>query len=75
VIIFAEPLAAAIQTFELTPVNKGDTVAVLGVGRLGTLVCAVANILRVHDAVPLIRRLRCLNPEEFPCKNGFKGSN
>jgi len=43
--VLAEPLAAAIQTFELTPVSKGDTVAVLGVGRLGTLVCAVANAL------------------------------
>ena len=43
--VFVEPLAAAIQTFELTPVNKGDSVVVLGVGRLGTLVCAVANIL------------------------------
>jgi threonine dehydrogenase-like Zn-dependent dehydrogenase len=43
--VFVEPLAAAIQTFELTPVNKGDSVVVLGVGRLGTLVCAVANTL------------------------------
>jgi threonine dehydrogenase-like Zn-dependent dehydrogenase len=43
--VLVEPLAAAIQTFELTPVSKGDTVAVLGVGRLGTLVCAVANAL------------------------------
>ncbi|HWP91603.1 MAG TPA: alcohol dehydrogenase catalytic domain-containing protein [Thermodesulfobacteriota bacterium] len=43
--VLVEPLAAAIQTFELTPASKGDTVAVLGVGRLGTLVCAVANAL------------------------------
>ncbi len=43
--VFVEPLAAAIQTFELTPVHKGDTVAVLGAGRLGTLVCVVANTL------------------------------
>lgn len=43
--VFIEPLAAAIQTFELTPINKGDTVVVLGVGRLGTLVCAVAKTL------------------------------
>jgi alcohol dehydrogenase len=43
--VFVEPLAAAIQTFELTSVNKGETVAVLGVGRIGTLVCAVANTL------------------------------
>ncbi len=43
--VFIEPLAAAIQAFELAPVNKGDTVAVVGAGRLGTLVCAVAKTL------------------------------
>ncbi len=43
--VLVEPLAAAVQTFELTPVSKGDTVAVLGVGRLGALICAVANAL------------------------------
>lgn len=43
--VFVEPLAAAIQTFELTQVNRGDTVAVLGVGRLGTLICTVANMV------------------------------
>ncbi|MDP2898661.1 MAG: alcohol dehydrogenase catalytic domain-containing protein [bacterium] len=41
--VFVEPLAAAIRTFELSPVNEGDVVVVLGVGRLGTLLCAVAK--------------------------------
>lgn len=41
--VFVEPLAAAIQTFELSPIRKGDVVVVLGVGRLGTLLCAVAK--------------------------------
>jgi alcohol dehydrogenase len=41
--VFVEPLAAAIQTFELSPVGEGDVVVVLGVGRLGTLLCAVAR--------------------------------
>lgn len=41
--VFVEPLAAAIQTFELSPVSEGDVVVVLGVGRLGTLLCAVAK--------------------------------
>ncbi len=41
--VFVEPLAAAIQTFELSPVNEGDVVVVLGVGRLGTLLCPVAK--------------------------------
>lgn len=41
--VFVEPLAAAIQTFELSPVEEGAVVVVLGVGRLGTLLCAVAK--------------------------------
>jgi threonine dehydrogenase-like Zn-dependent dehydrogenase len=42
--IFVEPLAAAIQTFELTPLSTGDTVVVLGAGRLGVLICRVASL-------------------------------
>jgi len=41
--VFVEPLAAAIRTFELSPVGEGDVVVVLGPGRLGTLLCAVAK--------------------------------
>ena len=41
---FVEPLAAAIQTFELTPISAGDVVVVLGAGRLGVLVCKVASL-------------------------------
>ena len=41
--VFIEPLAAAIQTFLMTEIKKGDTVVVLGAGRLGVLVCAVAS--------------------------------
>jgi alcohol dehydrogenase len=43
--VFIEPLAAAIQTFELTEIKDGDTVVVLGVGRLGILICAVASLM------------------------------
>jgi alcohol dehydrogenase len=42
--VFIEPLAAAIQTFELSPINPGETVAVLGIGRLGSLICQVAAL-------------------------------
>ena len=41
--VFIEPLAAAIQTFELSKFEIGDKVVVLGVGRLGILICSVAN--------------------------------
>jgi alcohol dehydrogenase len=43
--VFVEPLAAAIRTFDLTPVKRNDTIAVLGAGRLGTLISSVANSL------------------------------
>lgn len=42
--VFIEPLAAAIQTFALSELNPGDRVAVLGVGRLGVLLCKVASL-------------------------------
>ncbi len=41
--VFCEPLAAAIQAFEQVPVGPGDVVAVLGCGRLGSLIAAVAH--------------------------------
>lgn len=43
VAVFAEPLAAAIQSFELTRLEAGQTVLVLGAGRLGILVTGVAE--------------------------------
>ncbi len=43
VAVFVEPLAAAIRTFELTPITPGDWVVVLGSGRLGRLIALVAN--------------------------------
>jgi len=41
---FVEPLAAAIQTFELAPISAGEAVIVLGAGRLGVLTCKVASL-------------------------------
>jgi alcohol dehydrogenase len=41
--VFVEPLAAALQTFELTPLVKGSQVVVLGLGRLGLLISIVAR--------------------------------
>ena len=42
--VFIEPLAAAIQTFELTPISPSSQVVVLGIGRLGLLICTVAAL-------------------------------
>jgi len=36
-------LAAAIQTFEITPIARGDVIAILGLGRLGILEAIVAK--------------------------------
>lgn len=43
--VFIEPLAAAIRTFEVTPLEAGAVVVVLGCGRLGRLIALVANQL------------------------------
>lgn len=43
--IFVEPLAAALQTFAMRPLNGEETVAVLGCGRLGVLIAVVAKSL------------------------------
>jgi len=43
--VFVEPLAAALQTFAMTPIKRGEMVAVLGCGRLGVLVATVAKAL------------------------------
>lgn len=43
--VFIEPLAAAIRTFELTPIAPSDWVLVLGAGRLGRLIALVAHKL------------------------------
>ncbi len=42
--VLVEPLAAAIQTFELAEITPGDAVVVLGAGRLGVLICKVASL-------------------------------
>ena len=42
--VFIEPLAAAIQTFELTSVSLSSKVVVLGLGRLGLLICGVGAL-------------------------------
>ena len=46
--VFVEPLAAAIQTFELTPISPSNQVVVLGIGRLGLLICAVASFKKAR---------------------------
>jgi threonine dehydrogenase-like Zn-dependent dehydrogenase len=35
--VFVEPVAAAFRTFEMSPVQKGDTVVILGIGTIGTI--------------------------------------
>ena len=46
--VFIEPLAAAVQTFELTPISTSSRVVVLGIGRLGLLICAVASLKKAQ---------------------------
>ena len=43
--VLVEPLAAALRTFELSPIAGGEVVVVLGCGRLGRLVALAASSL------------------------------
>lgn len=43
--VLVEPLAAALRTFELSPISGGEIVVVLGCGRLGRLVALAASSL------------------------------
>lgn len=68
--IFIEPLAAAIQTFELTPIGPGDFVVVLGAGRLGSLAALVAKakgarVLTVMRSEVRATAMRALGLETF----------
>ncbi|QPJ62692.1 MAG: alcohol dehydrogenase catalytic domain-containing protein [Candidatus Nitronauta litoralis] len=42
--VLTEPLAAALQTFEMTPIKGNETIVVLGPGRLGILVVFIAAL-------------------------------
>jgi len=43
-----EPLAAALQTFEISPIEKNETLVVLGTGRLGILIVFVASLKGIN---------------------------
>ncbi|HQK92455.1 MAG TPA: alcohol dehydrogenase catalytic domain-containing protein [Armatimonadota bacterium] len=67
--VFVEPLAAAFQTFEMTPVAEGEWVVVLGAGRLGVLVCAAAaalgaRVLAVARKPSSLDRARAMGADE-----------
>jgi threonine dehydrogenase-like Zn-dependent dehydrogenase len=57
--VFIEPLAAALQTFRLTPICKGDSVVVLGAGRLGLLIGMVARSTGARVLMITRSRERC----------------
>lgn len=46
--VFIEPLAAAIRTFELSPIKKGDVVVIIGAGKLGMLIAIVAKYMQAE---------------------------
>ncbi|CAI2717940.1 alcohol dehydrogenase catalytic domain-containing protein [Nitrospina watsonii] len=50
-----EPLAAALQTFVMTPPKETDVVAVLGPGRLGILIVFVAAVVHGLDVIAVSR--------------------
>jgi len=69
--VLIEPLAAALQTFDLSPVKPSDTVVVIGCGRLGILIIFAA-ILKGLNPIAITRseekRYRAMN---FGVKRAF----
>jgi len=53
--VLVEPLAAAFRTFELSTVQQGDLVVLLGLGRLGQFIAAVARQYKVKLAIVVHR--------------------
>ncbi len=41
---FAEPLSNVVHGISRTPINKGDTVGVIGIGPIGLMFCALAKL-------------------------------
>lgn len=41
---FSEPLANVVHGISRTPINKGDTVGVIGIGPIGLMFCALAKL-------------------------------
>ncbi len=71
--VLVEPLAAALQTFEMSPLEPSQTVVVLGAGRLGYLIAGVARargarVLAVARSQATCDRVRSLlGIETLPC--------
>ena len=62
--VFIEPLAAALQTFEMAPLAPGDQVVVLGGGRLGYLIAGVAEALGGEVLVVSRTEFKCRRARE-----------
>ena len=63
--VFIEPLAAALETFEMAPLAAGETVVVLGVGRLGYLIAGVAKALGARVLAVARSEEKCARAREW----------
>ena len=73
--VFVEPLAAAIQTFELTPIRADETVVVLGAGRLGLLVMGVAHVRGAHVLAVSLDKEELEVARDFGARETFLANN
>jgi threonine dehydrogenase-like Zn-dependent dehydrogenase len=53
--VFAEPLAAALQTLECQPISPHDNVVIVGAGKLGLLMAQVVALTGAH-VISVVRR-------------------
>ncbi|MGQ4832886.1 MAG: zinc-dependent alcohol dehydrogenase [Candidatus Asgardarchaeia archaeon] len=52
---FIEPLAAAIETFEMAPLGKDDNIVIYGSGKMGLLIAQVAKIFGAKKVIVIGR--------------------
>ncbi len=69
--VLTEPLAAALQTFEMTPVTGDEKVAVLGAGRLGVLIVFAAAQRGLETAAVSRSEAKRQRAQEYGAARGY----
>lgn len=70
-----EPLAAALQTFEMSPMQKDETLVVIGPGRLGILIIFAASLKGIKTIAVSRSETKRNRALEFGAQHAFAPDN
>ncbi len=70
-----EPLAAALQTFEMSPIEKNETLVVIGPGRLGILIIFAASLKEIKTIAISRSENKRNRALEFGAQHAFAPEN